>query len=129
MHTNFRTLVRYTLACAIALTWSPVVTQPALAGESKILDTDTATNEVVQLNQKHIKRLYERSCSACHASGAALAPRSHDEAAWGLRLEKSMSELIKNTKNGFKGMPPGGLCYGCSDQEFEALILYMAGPR
>ena len=79
-----------------------------------------------QVTQAHIKRLYNRSCVSCHASGAAGAPRTYDLSAWALRLEKGMQELVKNTREGYQGMPPKGLCFTCTDEEFEALIVYMA---
>ena len=71
---------------------------------------------------------YQASCSACHSSGAAGAPKTHDVAAWQPRLEKGMPALILSVKNGLGAMPPTGLCAGCTDEEYTAMITFMAAP-
>lgn len=71
---------------------------------------------------------YNQSCIACHASGAAGAPKTHDVAAWKPRLEKGMAKLLENTKKGINAMPPKGMCMDCSDAEYEALITFMSQP-
>lgn len=73
-----------------------------------------------------VKELYDKSCTFCHASGAAGAPVSHDEAAWEPRMEKDMETLVKHAREGYKGMPPKGMCNDCSDEEYRALIEYMS---
>lgn len=72
---------------------------------------------------------YNKTCAICHAAGAAGAPRTGDEKAWNERLEKGMDELVKNASNGINAMPPKGMCFDCSDEDFKALIEYMAQPR
>lgn len=76
-----------------------------------------------------VTREYNRSCIACHASGAAGAPRSFDTEAWQSRMSKGMEVLVQNTRNGYEAMPPMGFCSGCSDDDFKALIVYMAGAQ
>ena len=71
---------------------------------------------------------YQRSCFACHSSGAAGAPKTHDVAAWQPRMEKGMPALVLSVKNGLNGMPPTGLCSDCTDEEYAAMIEYMASP-
>jgi len=71
---------------------------------------------------------YQRSCFACHSSGAAGAPKTGDVAAWQPRLEKGMDVLVQSVKTGLNGMPPTGLCADCTDDEYKALIDYMAAP-
>lgn len=71
---------------------------------------------------------YQQSCFACHSSGAAGAPKTHDVAAWQPRMEKGMPVLIMSVKNGLNGMPPTGLCAGCTDAQYTAMIEYMAAP-
>jgi len=71
---------------------------------------------------------YQSSCFACHAAGAAGAPKTGDVAAWQPRLDKGMEVLITSVKKGMNAMPPTGLCATCSDEELEALIVYMAAP-
>ncbi|HUH38797.1 MAG TPA: c-type cytochrome [Spongiibacteraceae bacterium] len=71
---------------------------------------------------------YNKTCIACHSSGAAGAPRTGDAEAWAPRLAKGMDELLKSTHNGLRGMPPKGLCFDCTDDEYRALIEYMSTP-
>lgn len=53
---------------------------------------------------------YQTSCFACHSTGAAGAPKSHDEAAWQPRMAKGMPALVEAVKKGMNAMPPTGLC-------------------
>jgi cytochrome c5 len=69
---------------------------------------------------------YNKSCAACHASGAAGAPKTGDVAAWAPRMEKGMDVLVASVGNGLNAMPPKGMCYDCSDAEYQALIEHMA---
>jgi cytochrome c5 len=86
-----------------------------------------ATSAVAQ--DRDTASLYNKSCMACHVSGASGAPKTGDVKAWQERLAKGMNTLVTNAKNGINAMPPKGLCMDCSDQEFEALINYMAQPK
>ncbi|KUJ79221.1 cytochrome c5 family protein [Microbulbifer flavimaris] len=70
--------------------------------------------------------LYQRTCFSCHNSGINGAPRTGDQAAWAVRLEKGMYTLVDNARNGYRAMPPRGLCFDCSDEEYAALIRLMA---
>lgn len=72
---------------------------------------------------------YNKTCAICHAAGAAGAPRTGDEPAWNERLDKGMDTLLKNVNNGINAMPPKGMCFDCSDEDFTALIEYMAKPH
>lgn len=71
---------------------------------------------------------YQSSCFACHSSGAAGAPKTHDVAAWQPRMGKGMPALVQAVKDGLNGMPPTGLCADCSDEEYQNLIVFMASP-
>lgn len=73
-----------------------------------------------------IQDKYNKSCAACHASGVAGAPKKGDKAAWGPRLKKGDAALLKSVQNGFKAMPPKGLCMDCSDADYKALIAFMS---
>ncbi len=72
---------------------------------------------------------YGKSCAMCHVSGAAGAPKTHDVAAWEPRMAKGMDALVASVKNGLNAMPPTGLCADCTDEEYAALITYMASPE
>jgi len=69
---------------------------------------------------------YNKSCSVCHATGAANAPKTGDAAAWEPRLAKGMDTLVQSVNNGMNAMPPKGMCFDCTDEDYKALIQYMA---
>ena len=72
---------------------------------------------------------YNRSCIACHASGAAKAPRAFNETEWKPRLAKGMDQLLLNIKHGINAMPPKGMCMDCTDDDYKALIAYMSSAK
>jgi cytochrome c5 len=39
-----------------------------------------------------------------------------------------MPALILSVRNGLGAMPPTGLCADCTDEEYTAMIEYMAAP-
>ena len=71
---------------------------------------------------------YNKTCAVCHASGAANAPKTGDAAAWEPRLAKGMDAMVQSVANGLNAMPPKGMCFDCSDEDYKALIEYMAAP-
>lgn len=68
---------------------------------------------------------FEKTCSACHATGVAGAPKLGDKAAWAPRIAKGTDALLQSTINGKNAMPPRGTCASCSDAELKAAIEYM----
>jgi cytochrome c5 len=71
---------------------------------------------------------YNKSCVVCHDQGVAGAPKTGDAAAWEPRIAKGMDALMASVKNGLNAMPPMGMCFDCSDDEYVALIKYMSTP-
>ncbi len=71
---------------------------------------------------------YKASCAVCHDAGVAGAPKTGDAAAWAPRMEKGMDALVASVNNGLNAMPPKGMCFDCTDEEYKALINYMASP-
>jgi cytochrome c5 len=71
---------------------------------------------------------YNKSCVVCHASGAANAPKTGDVAAWEPRMAKGMEVLVASVNSGLNAMPPKGMCFDCSDEDYAALIEFMAKP-
>lgn len=69
---------------------------------------------------------YQRTCFACHGTGAAGAPKTGDKAAWEPRVAKGIDELLKSVKEGKGVMPPMGLCSDCTDEDFKGLIEMMS---
>lgn len=73
-----------------------------------------------------VMRIYEQTCKACHGLPGTGAPLTGDAAAWAPRVAQGMDTLLEHTIAGFKGMPPLGSCGDCGEDEFRALIRYMA---
>ena len=71
------------------------------------------------------EQIYNGTCMACHATGAAGAPKLGDAAAWAPRIAKGMDALLASSTSGLNAMPPKGLCMTCSDAELMAAIEYM----
>lgn len=69
--------------------------------------------------------VYNGACMACHATGAAGAPKVGDKAAWAPRISQGMATLVKHSIEGFNAMPPKGMCMDCSDDEIKAAVEYM----
>ena len=72
-----------------------------------------------------IEKTYQKSCSICHVPGVANAPKTGDKEAWAQRLSKGMDVLVASVINGKGAMPPKGMCYSCSEDDYEALINHM----
>jgi len=94
-----------------------VATVPSVA--DKPADTQTASAEG--------QKIYQASCQACHATGAAGAPKLGDKDAWAPRIAKGNDALLSSVKNGLKAMPPKGACMSCSEDELRAAMEYMVG--
>ena len=73
-----------------------------------------------------IEEQYGKSCAVCHAAGAAGAPKTGVPSEWASRMEKGMETLVKSVKDGLNAMPPKGMCFDCSDEDYQALIEFMA---
>lgn len=69
--------------------------------------------------------VYNASCSACHGTGAAGAPKVGDKGAWGPRIAQGKATLYQHALNGIRAMPPKGMCMTCSDDEIKAAVDYM----
>ena len=69
---------------------------------------------------------YVQACASCHNAGVMGAPKKGDANAWGVRLKQGDAVLLAHVKNGYKMMPPKGLCNDCTDAEFKALIKFMS---
>ena len=74
-----------------------------------------------------IAELYQRSCKTCHENQATGAPLTGDDNAWEERMDKGMDVLLQSAINGAGSMPPLGLCMECDEDDFRALIRFMAG--
>ncbi|SCZ64572.1 c-type cytochrome [Thiohalomonas denitrificans] len=73
--------------------------------------------------------VYNKACLACHASGAAGAPKMGDSAAWEPRIAKGMDALYESANTGVPGtaMMPKGNCPDCSEEDLQAAVDFMVG--
>lgn len=71
------------------------------------------------------KSIYDRSCAACHSTGAAGAPKLGDVTAWAPRIKTGEAALFTSATKGKGVMPPRGGNAALSDLEIKAVIGYM----
>ena len=71
------------------------------------------------------EEIYNSTCMACHATGAAEAPKLGDKAAWEARIATGIDALLTSATNGKGAMPPKGTCGACSADELKSSIEYM----
>jgi cytochrome c5 len=71
------------------------------------------------------KKVYDTTCTACHTSGVANAPKPGDKAAWAPRLKQGMDALVQSVLKGKGAMPPKGGNASLSDAEVRAAIDFM----
>ena len=69
--------------------------------------------------------VFNATCTACHSTGVAGAPKLGDKAAWKPRIAQGTDVLYKHVVSGFNAMPPRGTCSDCSDEELKRAIEYM----
>ncbi|UXH78647.1 c-type cytochrome [Roseateles amylovorans] len=71
------------------------------------------------------EQVYQGQCAACHAAGAAGAPKFGDAEAWGPRIKTGVDALLHAALAGKNAMPPqGGGEF--SDYEIARAVVYMA---
>lgn len=111
------------LTASIVLT---VVCATGCSGESSDALTPQAKIRLLQPEDETLAQLYRRSCATCHAVVGTGAPLTGDREAWQPLLAKGMDTLVEHVRRGFGRMPASGLCLACSDQQYRALIEFMA---
>lgn len=72
---------------------------------------------------------YNKTCAVCHAAGAAGAPKTGVPADWESRMTKGMDAMVQSVDKGMNAMPPKGMCFDCSTDDFKALIEYMVKAK
>jgi cytochrome c5 len=73
------------------------------------------------------KAIYDKACMACHATGAAGAPKFADKAAWAPRIKQGVDVLHQHAIAGIRAMPAKGGNPALSDAEVKASVDYMVG--
>lgn len=88
-------------------------------------DDCAASMQVAAAGPRSGEDVYNTSCLACHASGAAGAPKTRVAEDWTARLSAGIDAVYANAINGKGAMPAKGLCMQCSDDEIKAAVDYM----
>jgi cytochrome c5 len=70
--------------------------------------------------------VFKAVCSACHATGAAGAPKVGDNAAWAPRISQGYATLAEHAIKGIRAMPAKGGNPDLDDVEVERAVVYMA---
>ena len=104
-------------------------------------DSSTTTEQLIkpvgQLNFKDAsgprelqtgEQVYKAVCAACHATGAAGAPKFGDTGAWSARLGKGYDGLMTSVLKGKGAMPArgGSNPADISDYELGRAVVYLA---
>ena len=101
------------------------VGQVYIAGESEPEAAPAAESAMASAGPKSGEEIYNGSCMACHASGAAGAPKLGDAAVWAPRIATGIDAMLAVAIKGKGAMPPKGLCMACSDEELQGAIEYV----
>ncbi len=70
--------------------------------------------------------VYKAVCAACHATGAAGAPKIGDNGAWSARLGQGEATLFTHAINGIRAMPAKGGNPDLDDVEVQRAVVFMA---
>jgi len=76
-----------------------------------------------------IQKIYDTTCQNCHGKPASGAPQAGDAKAWAPRVAQGRELVVNHIINGYKGMPPMGMCMQCSEDDFVAVTEYMSGAK
>jgi c(7)-type cytochrome triheme protein len=71
------------------------------------------------------KAVYDSTCGACHATGAAGAPKTGDAAAWAPRIKTGQAALVASATKGKGAMPAKGGNAKLTDAELQAAVKYI----
>ena len=93
-------------------------------GEVNVGSGDGAASGAAAGGGRSGQEVYQAVCSACHATGAAGAPKVGDKGAWQPRVDQGMDGLMQSVVNGKGAMPPRGGGQA-SDEELRKTIAFM----
>jgi cytochrome c5 len=121
----------------IAMLASYVTTETKPAAGSSALEGQALAGRIQPVGSVEVKdandtaslksgeQVFQAQCSACHATGAAGAPKLADAAAWAPRIKSGFDALLHSALKGKGNMgPQGGGDF--SDFEIGRAVVYMA---
>ena len=71
------------------------------------------------------QEVYNKVCMACHATGAAGAPKVGAKDQWEPRFAQGLDTLVKNAVNGIRGMPAKGGNPALTEANIKDAVAYM----
>jgi len=71
------------------------------------------------------KKVFDGTCTACHTTGVANAPKLGDKAAWAPRAKQGVDSLVQSVLKGKGAMPPKAGNASLSDAEIRAAVEFM----
>lgn len=95
------------------------VGEVCVQGDSKCAGAVAAAGGAAKSGEE----VFNSTCTGCHSTGAAGAPKLGDKAAWAPRI--AAGKYYEHALNGLNAMPPKGMCTACSDDEIKATVDYM----
>ncbi len=73
--------------------------------------------------------IYYQSCFSCHERGHGGAPIRGNMEQWQVRLDKGEEAMMTSMIEGYKGMPPKGACFDCSEADLQMALDFMLLPK
>lgn len=122
----------------ITLLVNLVITSSRLGAGSDALSSEAIASRIkpvasfalVDVNApKELKtgqQVYDSTCSACHSSGVAGAPKMGDTGAWAPLIASGLDTMLKIAIEGKGAMPPKGGNPMLDDFEVKRAIVHMA---
>jgi cytochrome c5 len=102
----------------------------APAADAPKVATATVSAATAKAGKPDGKQTYDTACMACHATGAANAPKFGDKAAWAPRIKTGTEALYASVLKGKGAMPPKGGNAALGDADVKAAVDYMvAGSK
>jgi len=100
---------------------SPLVSVPVPVPEPAPPGAQAAAAD----NANKGKSIYDTTCTVCHGTGVAGAPKFGDAAAWAPRIKTGAEALYTSALKGKNAMPPKGGNLSLSDADVKAAVDYM----
>jgi cytochrome c5 len=89
-------------------------------------DEETKTVSVASSGEMATgQAVYEKTCSSCHTSGIAGAPKLGDKTAWAPLVSAGIDQMVQVAIDGKGAMPPKGGNPDLSNDEVRAAVNYM----
>ena len=102
----------------------PAAPAPVAAAPAAVM-APAAPVQVAAANPGAGEALYKQACVACHAAGAAGAPKFGDKAAWAPRIQTGIDAMTASVIKGKGAMPPKGGS-AAPDADIRSAVVYMA---